>query len=632
MTGVARPYVRETRPAPDAGDIPVDTAIVAHIWDRATAVVNGTVQLSLNGSVVPAMVAKNGIVTTVSYQPPSPLAYRTAYTVQLSYGDGGGTIIKSWTFTTRGADQPPGITGHWDFDAGDLTGTIGLPLEYFGSTAGQTQFGSTTTFGIPGIGGFPANVVKLPAAVNNTIGLIMRHGAVPNGGATATKVNQWTLIMDAFIPVQSGQWHSYVQIDDLNNGNDGELFANFGSPSGISGGLGISGQYTGVNQVTKGNWHRIAFAVDSSLVITKYIDGVKFADQTDWSGKGLDGRHSMLDRAILFGDESGEGLLHYVNSIQFRNYKMRDFELEALGGPDANGIPTTSGQWDFNNQTAFTDGLRATVGADMTLIPDTEFSTTFVSVPFGFDDANVMLYSAGANTDGYIIIPGAIGNGGGQKINKYSLIMDLQIPASTINSWHSLWQTRTNNADDASLFIRPASSGGGIGISSVYHGNILPDTWYRLAFTFDLTTGALKKYTNGVLAGEQTLSEGVDGRWAASATALLFADNDGDNDEGICNSVQFHPRVLSDAEIGLLGRPSAAGIPVSIPHPLTITSATPTFFDIEIKWVGGSGPFQVQTRESLSTGTWLDYGVPTEERMATVERGPGNGFIRVVGQ
>jgi hypothetical protein len=632
LTGVARPYVRDASPAPGATDAPVDTSLVAHIWDRTTAVVNGSVQLTLNGNAVPATVSKNGIVTTVTYQPSSPLAFRTTYTVQLSYGDGGGTIVKSWTFTTRGADQPPGITGQWDFDSGDLSATLGLPLEYFGSTAALTQFGSTTSFGISNIAGFPANVVKLPAAVNNTIGLLMRHGAVPNGGVTATKVNQWTLIMDIYIPVQSGQWHSFVQIDSLDNSNDGELFANFGSSGGTSGGLGITGNYSAVTNITKGNWHRVAFAVDSSTIITKYIDGVKSGDQTTWSGQGLDGRHAMMDRAILFGDESGEGLQCYLNSVQFRNYKMRDSELEALGGPDANGISTTSGQWDFNNQTAFNDGLRATIGTDMTLLPETEFSTTFLSVPFGFDDANVMLYSASANTDGYVIVPGALGNGGGQKINKYSLIMDLQIPASAIDSWHSLWQTVTNNSSDASLFIRPASSGSGVGISGTYHGNILPDTWYRLAFTFDLTTRVLKKYTNGVLAGQQTLSEGVDGRWSVSPTALLFADNDGDNDDGLCNSVQFHPRVLSDAEVALLGRPSAAGIPVSIPHPLTIISIVPTFFDIEIKWVGGNGPFQVQTRDSFSTGTWIDSGVPTQDRMATVPRGPGNVFIRVFGQ
>jgi hypothetical protein len=440
------------------------------------------------------------------------------------------------------------------------------------------------------------------------------------------------LIMDIFIPVQNGQWHSFVQIDNLANGNDGELFANFGSSTGVSGGVGISSQYSGANNITKGHWHRVAFAVDSADVITKYIDGVKFADQTTWDGRGPDGRHAMFDRAILFGDESGEGLLCFVNSVQFRNYKMKDVELEALGGPDAGGIPTVSGQWDFNIQTVFEDGLRATVGADMVLRPDTEFSTKFVTLPVGGQDANVLLYEAGSTSDAYVIVPGSPGNGGGQKLNQYTLVLDYQIPTLTIDSWHALWQTRTDNADDASLFVRPASSGGGVGISGTYHGTILPDTWYRLAFTFDLTTRALKKYINGTLVGQQQLEEGVDGRWAAGATALLFADNDGDSDDAYCNSVQIHPRVLSDAEIALLGRPSAAGVPVTIPHPLIISSIVPTIFDLEISWIGGVGPFQVQTRESLTAGGWMDFGPPTTSRSAIVDRANPTGFIRIVGQ
>ncbi len=637
VTGLAQPpYVRVASPVPGAVDVPVETSITAQLWDRATAVAESSIQMTLNGSSVTPTVSRNGTVVTVSYQPSSPLNFRTAYTVQLTYDDGGSPMTKSWTFTTRGIDQPPSITGQWDFNA-DLSATIGLPLEFLGGTgsptATQAQFGTTTSFGIPSIGGFPAGVIKLPAAVNNTIGLMMRHGAVPNGSLTSTKVNQWTLIMDVFIPVQSGQWYTFVQIDTPANTTDGELFANFGSSSGASGGIGISGNYSGTGAITKGNWHRVAFAVDASLVITKYIDGVKFADQATWDGQGLDGRHAMLDRAILIGDNDGDGLQCYLNSVQFRNYKMQDSELEALGGPDANGISTVSGQWDFNDQTGFESGFQATIGRNMTALPDTEFGTTFFTLPIGAQDANVLQYSAGNTSDGYVIVPGSPGNGGGERINQYTLVMDSMFPTSTINSWHALWQTRTNNIDDASLFVRPASSGGGVGIGGSYHGTILGDTWYRFAFSFDLTTGTLKKYINGALVGQQTLGEGVDGRWSVGATALLFADNDGDNALGNCNSVQFHPRVLSDVEIALLGKASAAGIPVSVPHPISITSVVPATLDLEIRWIGGVGPFQMQTRETLTSGDWADLGLPTATRSLTVEKpATATGFFRIVGQ
>ena len=80
-------------------------------------------------------------------------------------------------------------------------------------------------------------------------------GAVPNGGPTATKVNQWTLVMDIMIPNAAAQpWFSFCQIDNLANSNDGELFANF---NGGTAGLGISGQYPKVPPVVAGQWHRI---------------------------------------------------------------------------------------------------------------------------------------------------------------------------------------------------------------------------------------------------------------------------------------------------------------------------------------------------------------------------------------
>ncbi len=635
VSGVTqRPYVRYISPANGAVDQPIDSSIAAAIWDRDTAVVDGSVALTLNGAPVTADVSRNGQVVSVSYVPPGPLNFRTAYTVGLTYNDASGPITRSWTFTTRGLDQPPSITGQWDFET-DLSATIGSALEFLGGSTGptavQAQFGTTTSFGIPDIGGFPAKVIKLPAAADNTFGVVMRPGAVPNGAPTATKVNQWTLIMDILIPVQSGQWHSFVQIDTPANTSDGELFANFGSAAGTSGGLGISGNYSGTGEITKGRWHRVTFAVDSATVITKYIDGVKFADQTSWSGQGVDGRHAMQDRAVLFGDDDGESLQCYVNSVQFRNYKMRDSEIEALGGADANGVPTVSGQWDFNNQTTFEDSLRATLGADMTLVPDTEFSTTFFSLPIRGTDANVLQYAAGATTDGYVVVPGNPGNGGGERINQYTLVMDVMFPTDTINSWHSLWQTRTNNTDDASLFVRPASSGGGVGISGSYHGTIAGDTWYRLAFTFDLTTRTLKKYINGGLVGQQTLGEGVDGRWSAGPTAMLFADNDGDSAPGNCNSVQFQPRVLSDAEIALLGTASAAGIPVSIPHPLRISTLTPLALDLQFDWVGGVAPFQLQVRESLGAGDWSNVGPVTTERSVVVEKpATPTSFFRVI--
>src|SRR5204863_798949 len=47
----------------------------------------------------------------------------------------------------------------WDFDQGNLAATLGHDLQYIdASLASRYQFGTTTQFGIPDIGGSPARV------------------------------------------------------------------------------------------------------------------------------------------------------------------------------------------------------------------------------------------------------------------------------------------------------------------------------------------------------------------------------------------------------------------------------------------------------------------------------------------
>src|SRR5690348_11194070 len=78
-----------------------------------------------------------------------------------------------------------GVTGQWDFDAGDLRATIGTPLTYLdgpgGATAQGTRFDTTDTFGIPGIGGVPARVMQFPKMGLGIMGYVLSHGAAANG-------------------------------------------------------------------------------------------------------------------------------------------------------------------------------------------------------------------------------------------------------------------------------------------------------------------------------------------------------------------------------------------------------------------------------------------------------------------
>lgn len=243
-----------------------------------------------------------------------------------------------------------------------------------------------------------------------------------------------------------------------------------------------------------------------------------------------------------------------------------------------------TGQWDFNN------GLAATMGSplqffDGTVSNDTTFGTTS---GFGIGDingqsANVMhLVPSVPAWGGYKMLHGSSPNGGGAKVNQYTLIYDIYYPSSSSGTYRAFLQAALDNSDDAEIFVNPAN---GIGISSIYTGMVSPDTWHRIAFAFDLSgPGAhpvLEKFIDGIKVGEQTTGlSGVDGRFSLLPSALLLADNDGDNGEAYVSSIQFSNGRRPDAFIEALGGPTASKIPGFIQAASVGTS-------IVINWTGG---------------------------------------------
>ncbi|MBM3881777.1 MAG: hypothetical protein FJ387_18980 [Verrucomicrobia bacterium] len=225
-------------------------------------------------------------------------------------------------------------TGQWDFDNGDLAGTVGAALTYLDTTTSQqTQFGTTTALGLPNIGGAEAKVMKFPASIS-PMGYRMPVATGPNGGGGF--VNDWTLIFDILYPTESdGKWRAFIETDLGAFNPDADLFVN------QAGGIGIGGQYHG--KILPNTWHRVGFVVEASAgVIRKYIDGVQVGSQSAASGgTTLDSRWALTPNgeAWLFTDNDSDNALGYVNSIQFRNVALSADQMRALAGPQAAGIP-----------------------------------------------------------------------------------------------------------------------------------------------------------------------------------------------------------------------------------------------------------------------------------------------------
>src|SRR5207247_3577609 len=93
-----------------------------------------------------------------------------------------------------------------------------------------------------------------------------------------------------------------------------------------------------------------------------------------------------------------------------------------------------------------------------------------------------------------------------------------------------------------------------------------PRNAYRGEFAVDLTAPAvqLSKYVNGALVGGQSLSGGIDGRYALGPTSLLFTtgiSGGGFTRSGFVNSIQFVNGWMPPAAIAAFGGPTANGLP-----------------------------------------------------------------------
>ena len=134
-----------------------------------------------------------------------------------------------------------------------------------------------------------------------------------------------------------------------------------------------------------------------------------------------------------------------------------------------------------------------------------------------------------------------------------------------------------------------------------------PDTWYRLAFAVDLTAPAgqqLTKYVNGVNVGSQSLSGGVDGRYALGPTAQLFtAGIGGFTQSGFVNSIQFVNGWLSPAAIAALGGPTPDGLPPGNAA-IRITNLTTGAASVTLNWTAPDGACFVERMTNLFSPNW----------------------------
>ncbi len=456
------------------------------------------------------------------------------------------------------------VTGLWNFDNADFTATIGNNLVM----VGNQNLNSFGAFGfVAPIAGTTPNVVRVFAYGPGDY-LQMYPGIEANGGGQY--VNQYTIMLDVLYAERLSLPAALYQTSS-NNSNDVECLL-----STVEGndGLGFNGQYDG--DVEPGTWYRLGIVVDCvANTMSKYIDGNLVGTQTL---DGVDGRWSLYTAAhnqptLLFTSPHNmqETRELYVNSLAIVGCAMSPEDMASMGAPGQRGlfppeIPrecATTGLWDFEN-----GNLTATVGTDLGYLGGADQLVQFgTTTQFGIPDigsspAHVMYYTNFTVFDGIQMFHGIAANGGGEYVNRYTLILDMLWPATSMDVYRAIFQTYDYNTNDADFFIGDEN---GIGISGTYDGLIEPDTWYRIAISVDLVDAKMDKYINGVRVGSQTLASGIDGRWSLypadyAQALLLFTDDDDETAPGYVNSISIISCPLNAAEVATFGGPSADGI------------------------------------------------------------------------
>jgi len=222
------------------------------------------------------------------------------------------------------------------------------------------------------------------------------------------------------------------------------------------------------------------------------------------------------------------------------------------------GIPEPKGLWEFNAS----DPLSATVGAPLEIVGSAQ-NIAGINVEDGTISIGEGSY--------YICRHGIAPNGGGAKVNEWTLLIDFWYPPSSLsdppNGYNDLFQTDPTNTDDADWTIRSegAIGIGAVGYSSAFGYTTQATTWYRMVVVVDNGTRH-DLYVDGVeiFKGNQ---QGIDGRFSLADTILLFAaGNNQDGDDATINvsTVAIWDVPLSSNEIFTLGYAGESVFPETI--------------------------------------------------------------------
>jgi len=422
-------------------------------------------------------------------------------------------LVMFCSFTANAAI--PERTGWWKFD------------DAINMTTPATGDALTVNGTITSVEGPVEN--NLAVEVGTGSYLVMSHGISANGGGLL--VNEYTLQMDIKMP-EKDLWHSLFNTDPTNS-NDGECFINSGNK------IGASRNGYSANEIVENTWYRVLISVKNGSFYKIFVDGKLWLEGV---GQDIDSRDALDTVLLLFADEDGEDNTMICAETGIWNVALDTEQAQELGNvlnEPYLPFPVRKGWWKFDDPDNLT---LATIGEPLGI------SGALISVNGPAE--NNLAIEIGVGT--YLTMNHGINaNGGGSKVNEYTLQLDILMPEADL--WHSLFNTDPANSNDGECFINANNNIGANrnGFSTAF---IAEDTWYRVLIS--VKNGEFYKiFVDGELWLEGAGQE-IDGRDALEAALLLFADEDGEDNNMVCAEVAIWDVALNAGEAAELGRAS----------------------------------------------------------------------------
>lgn len=363
----------------------------------------------------------------------------------------------------------------------------------------------------------------------------------PNGPDTAKRVNQFSIVIDFMAPV-ADVWYGFHASD-----NDGDPVASdWDSFIRSNGKIGVGTTGYSFYEVETMQWYRLVISADLGNHYKYYLDGQLLQDGGE---RIADDRLSLpsiddANQILLFGDNDGEDANIHISELGIYDRALTEEEIYNMGGwGHFITLESPTGNWLFDSQANLDS---AATGKDIELMgqitsvagPEDEPTNLAVTIPSGS-------YLKATHD--------ILANGGGERVNQYTIVADIKIPA--LEQTYTLLQTDVSNSNDADLFI---NAEGKIGNSEIgYIDSVLtPGDWYRVVISADLEN-QIKVY----LDGDSLFSSGpigIDSKLSLSPKTadnkvLFFADDNGEDSQLDVAYLAIYNRVVSTEDIKGLG-------------------------------------------------------------------------------